>query len=174
YFPQPHQLFGRHVGLCFRSRWSGAVVSWLSASGVRHPRGRGRRLGSERVIETRKHGNALAAITDVHVSDHKRARDAAKTQSVYAMQLAHRKRLLAREHASEIDERGHLQVDAGGDGVEGRYAPAQLGTHRKRIPIVETSLPKPSQRLFTPDHALRTPNAAERPEWDVARSRQVP
>src|ERR1700734_1976731 len=72
----------------------------------------------KRIIESREHSYALAAVTDIHVSDHEGPRDAAKSHTADGVQLVHGGLVAVREYATKIDERRDFDVQIGGDGVE--------------------------------------------------------
>src|ERR1700728_1224042 len=126
---------------------------------------------SERVVEPRERSNSLAAVTDIDVPHHERPRDAAEPHTVDMVKAIQGKRAGSREHPADIDEGSQLYVNDGRGGIEGQDFAAILQTAGKGIAIVETPGAKAAQRLFAADHTFASAKIAERPEWDVMRSR---
>jgi hypothetical protein len=65
---------------------------------------------SKRIVQAREHCNALVAVTDVDVSDHERPGDAAKADATDFVQLGQRPGAGFLENATDIDERGQLDI----------------------------------------------------------------
>src|SRR5262249_8064366 len=120
------------------------------------------------IIDSGEHGSTVAAITDVDVADHRRSRDGTETYPYDLVQRLDGKTRGFVEYIACIDERRHFYLHVR-YGIEREYPPPQLDGRREGIPIIEAPLAIASQRLHAPDDGLPATDAAECPEWQVAR-----
>src|SRR6266511_3170691 len=121
----------------------------------------------------REKSDAFTSIADIHVANHKRRGNAAKTDPANRIEPAQRILVHTVEHPSQVDKRSNLQNRMGTKEVAFQHAGAQFRICRKEVTVDEPLSAEATQRLPVTNFTSIAAQLAQCPEGRLPTDRHI-